>query len=143
MLDCRNQPSTSPVKNSRMTQTSLEIAGSARFFSSLLELWYPELPCGLDVLPLAPSSSGMLISTTTTSGSSSIAFFYRLTAIRCLADDSSAVRNRGGPEYRAGQPVIVSYQNVQVFQVRSPLRGMVTRTVVPWLLDAKSNRPPI
>ena len=58
--------------------------------------------------------------------------FYRLTAIRRLADDSPAVSGvEDRPCTTPHQPVIVSYQNAKFFHVRSPPRGIVTRTVVP------------
>src|SRR5580692_1472210 len=47
-------------------------------------------------------------------------FLYRLSAIRCLADNPpAALGTKDRPRTTPHQPVVVSYQNAKVFHVRS------------------------
>src|SRR6266852_5577424 len=68
----------------------------------------------------------------------------RLTSIRCLRNDAPA---GAGMQHLPCTPphrsVVVSEENVQFLHVPSPVRGIVTRMVVPWLPDSMSSRPPI
>src|SRR6266849_7307291 len=99
--------------------------------SSAQEFWYPELPHGFDVLHRFRPSRACRYRPLPRPVSALLPFVPP--DVHSLPRQRRS--SRGGSQHLPctppNQSVIVSDENAQFFHVRSPVRGIVTRMVVP------------